>query len=94
MSHDRGCFRCNRDPRDYASCPEVDCVKIAVVKHQKRYSGAHGKEIGKVNLARVRLFFETHLCATQAECANTLQLSTACVARHVKTLRSEWSGRS
>lgn len=27
MSHDRGCFKCGRDPWEYDDCPKEDCVK-------------------------------------------------------------------
>ncbi|QWY83754.1 hypothetical protein [Rhizobium phage RHph_X3_15] len=47
-------------------------------------------EVGRTNLDRVRQFFQTHLCATQRECAEELNLSLMAVNRHVKTIRAEW----
>lgn len=49
-----------------------------------------GKIIGDENHRRIRLFFETHLCATQVECARELGLSPLAVNRHVKRIRKEW----
>jgi hypothetical protein len=47
-------------------------------------------ELGEINLDRVRHYFQTHLCATQRECAQELNLSIMAVNRHVKTIRAEW----
>lgn len=49
-----------------------------------------GYKIGRANLAAVRRYFETHLCATQDECAKRLGLSPMAVNRHVKKIRAEW----
>lgn len=32
MSHDRGCFKCNREPWDYADCRNSRCVKAATAR--------------------------------------------------------------
>lgn len=32
MSHDRGCFKCNRDQWEYKNCNDPDCVKRIVEK--------------------------------------------------------------
>lgn len=47
-------------------------------------------QLGRDNLAAVRAFFASHLCATQRECAQALGLSVMAVNRHVKTIREEW----
>lgn len=51
---------------------------------------AYRIEVGRDNLAAVRAFMATHLCATQRECADALGLSVMAVNRHVQTIRSEW----
>lgn len=48
------------------------------------------REIGEANLLRVRIYFLTHLCATQRECASALGLSVMAVNRHVRRIRNEW----
>ncbi len=50
----------------------------------------HQIQLGRDNLAAVRAYFETHLCATQQDCAKALSLSIMAVNRHVKEIRSEW----
>lgn len=45
---------------------------------------------GRDNLALVRAFMASHLCATQQECAKALGLSVMAVNRHVKEIRAEW----
>jgi DNA-binding Lrp family transcriptional regulator len=54
---------------------------------------APGYRIGKNNLDEVRRYFETHLCATQTECAEYLGLSPMAVNRHVKKIRAEWQAK-
>lgn len=51
---------------------------------------APGYEIGSKNRDMVRRFFETHLCATNRECAAAIGLSVEAVGRHVAAIRSEW----
>ena len=48
------------------------------------------RELGEENHRRVRAFFQTHLCATQRECAAELGLSQMAVNRHVARIRAEW----
>lgn len=50
-------------------------------------------KLGEDNLAAVRKYFETHLCAKQTECAKALDLSVMAVNRHVETIRAEWRKR-
>ena len=54
---------------------------------------AHRIEVGRDNLAAVRAFMASHLCATQRECAEALGLSVMAVNRHVKEIRAEWRDR-
>ena len=53
-----------------------------------------GEQRGHHNLQKVREWFFTHLCGTQAECAEDLGLSVMAVSRHVKTIRAEWRAES
>lgn len=46
--------------------------------------------IGDLNRAKVRRWFQSHLCGTQRECATALGLSVIAVGRHVKSIRAEW----
>lgn len=55
---------------------------------------APGYAIGHENREAVRLFFMTHLCATNRECAAALGLSECAVGRHVSALRAEWGGKA
>lgn len=48
------------------------------------------KEIGEYHFLLVKEFFTKHLCATQVECAEHLNLSPVSVNRHVKRIRSSW----
>lgn len=47
-------------------------------------------ELGEENYIRVLAFMQTHLCATQRECAEALGLSVMAVNRHVKRIRENW----
>lgn len=49
-------------------------------------------ELGEENYIRVLVFMQTHLCATQRECSETLDLSVMAVNRHVKRIRQKWKG--
>lgn len=54
----------------------------------------HNKiEEGAKNLRRIREYFATHPCATQAECCIALGLHPKTVCAHVKTIRAEWRKR-
>lgn len=57
---------------------------------EERRGNPEAKAQGVANLRRVREYFETHLCATQVECAEFLGCRTETVNRHVKTIRDEW----
>lgn len=46
------------------------------------------KAEARANYRAIRIFFESHLCATQVECAAALGLSVMAVNRHVREIRS------
>lgn len=49
-----------------------------------------GAATGHQNRQRVRAWFQAHLCGTQRECAEALDLSVMAVNRHVAAIRGEW----
>lgn len=53
---------------------------------------ASRKAEAAANYRAVHIYFSTHLCATQAECAKALGLSVMAVNRHVRAIRSAWKG--
>lgn len=61
--------------------------------HSELARGGNWKQVdlGRENLAAVREYFSSHLCATNRECAAALGLSVMAVGRHVKTIRAEWT---
>ncbi len=50
-------------------------------------------DLGAANLAAVRAYFSSHLCATNIECSIALGISVFAVGRHVRTIRAEWKPR-
>lgn len=60
--------------------------------HAELARGSNWKQVdlGRANLAAVRQYFSSHLCATNRECAAALGLSVMAVGRHVKEIRAEW----
>lgn len=39
MSHDRGCWKCNEDPSEYARCPRAQCPKHHAVEIARPTTG-------------------------------------------------------
>lgn len=50
MSHDRGCFKCNRDRWEYIDCPNKDdCPKRSLVEEDKTSLSLNGIEPPTLN---------------------------------------------
>jgi hypothetical protein len=52
--------------------------------------GKTGKQLAAENRKLIRVYYMTHLCATQKDCANALGLGVMAVSRHAKAIRAEW----
>jgi len=46
--------------------------------------------IGQKNRARVWLYFQNNMCATQRDCSDYLGLGRMAVNRHVRAIRGGW----
>jgi hypothetical protein len=50
------------------------------------------KIVGLEYHERIRTYFQTHLCASQKQCARDLGIDISTVRKHVALIRAEWRG--